>query len=249
MYTDNWYTAVPLAESLLFEGTNLKCTVQGNQKYLPRGVKQKLLKGNSIAYCKEKLVCVGWQDKKHVILLSTEGSSKMITYNSKRNREHQCPEIVCNYNLHMGGVNLSDMRCYMFLDEHRTIRWSKKGFFILLGRVLLHSFILYQCNTENAPKLNRRQFMVKLVEGLTGDFRAGQTTPGRKSVQNPPDRLLYPEKHLKQTKLPIGKKRNCVVCTDLKKGKRVRTSFICEHCNVALCLGQCWENYHTKKVL
>ena len=156
MYTDNWYTAVPLAESLLFEGTNLKCTVQGNQKYLPRGVKQKLLKGNSIAYCKEKLVCVGWQDKKHVILLSTEGSSKMITYNSKRNREHQCPEIVCNYNLHMGGVNLSDMRCYMFLDEHRTIRWSKKGFFILLGRVLLHSFILYQCNTENAPKLNRR---------------------------------------------------------------------------------------------
>ena len=91
--------------------------------------------------------------------------------------------------------------------------------------------------------------MVKLVEGLTGDFRAGQTTPERKSVQNPPDRLLYPEKHLKQTKLPIGKKRNCVVCTDLKKGKRVRTSFICEHCNVALCLGQCWENYHTKKVL
>ena len=63
------------------------------------------------------------------------------------------------------------------------------------------------------------------------------------------DRLLYPEKHLKQTKLPIGKKKNCVVCTDFKKGKRVCTSFICEHCNVALCLGQCWENYHTKKVL
>ena len=105
-------------------------------------------------YHKEKLVCVRWQDKKHLILLSTEGSSKMATYKSKRNREHQCPEIVRDYKLHMG-VTLSDMRCYMFLDEHRTIRWSKKVFFTLLSRVLLHSFILYQCNTENAPKLNR----------------------------------------------------------------------------------------------
>ena len=181
------------------------------------------MKGDSIAYRKEKLVCVGWQDEKHVILLPTEGSSKMITYNSKRNREHQCPEIVRNYNLHMGGVDLSDMRCYMFLDERRTIRWNKKVFFTLLSRVLLNSFILYQCNTENVPKLNRRQFMVKLVEGLTGDFRAGRTKPGRKLVQNPPDRLLYPEKHLKQTKLPIGKKRNCCL---YKFEKRKKSPYI-----------------------
>ena len=107
----------------------------------------------------------------------------------------------------------------MFLDERRTIRWNKKVFFTLLSRVLLNSFILYQCNTENVPKLNRRQFMVKLVEGLTGDFRAGRTKPGRKLVQNPPDRLLYPEKHLKQTKLPIGKKRNCCLYRFEKRKK------------------------------
>ena len=81
--------------------------------------------------------------------------------------------------------------------------------------------------------------MVKLVEGLTS---AGRTKPGRKSVENRPDRLLFPEKHSKQTKLPIGNKRNCVVCTYLKKGKRVRKSYIYEHCNIALCLGQCWKN-------
>ena len=133
----------------------------------------------------------------------------MITYTSKHNREHQCPEIVCNYNLHAGGVDLSDMRCYMFLDKCITIRLNKKVFFTLLSRVLLNSFILHQCNTKNVPKLNRRQIMVKLVEGLTCDFRAGLVEPRRKSVENPPERLLFPEKHLKQTKLPIGKKRNC----------------------------------------
>ena len=38
LYTDNWYTAVPPAEALLSEGTNLTGTVRGNRKYLPKGV-------------------------------------------------------------------------------------------------------------------------------------------------------------------------------------------------------------------
>ena len=50
--------------------------------------------------------------------------------------------------------------------------------------------------------------------------------PGRKSVENPQDRLLFPEKHLKQTKLPVGKKRNCVVYTDLKKLNRIKQNII-----------------------
>ena len=40
LFTDNWYTAVPLAESLLLEGTNLTGTVCSNRKYLPAGVKR-----------------------------------------------------------------------------------------------------------------------------------------------------------------------------------------------------------------
>ena len=34
------YTAVPLAESLLLEGTNFTGTVCSNRKYLPAGVKK-----------------------------------------------------------------------------------------------------------------------------------------------------------------------------------------------------------------
>ena len=49
--------------------------------------------------------------------------------------------------LNMGGVDLSNMRCYIFLDKSGTIRWNKKVFFTLLSWVLLNSFILYQYNT------------------------------------------------------------------------------------------------------
>ena len=94
LFKDIWYTAVSLAESSLLEGINLTDTVCSNRKYLPAGVKKKLAKSEVVAFRKNRLLCMGWQDKKHVILISTEGSSKMITYTIKRKREHQVPEIV-----------------------------------------------------------------------------------------------------------------------------------------------------------
>ena len=62
--------------------------------------------------------------------------------------------------------------------------------------------------------------MVKLVEGLTSDFRAGWTEAGRKSVENRPDRLLFSEKYLKQTKLPIGKKMKLCCLHRFEKRKK-----------------------------
>ena len=40
-------------------------------------------------------------------------------------------------------------------------------------------------------------------------------------------------------------RRNCVRCTTI--GKRVATMYCCPSCNVALCVDDCFEMYHTKK--
>ena len=98
------------------------------------------------------------------------------------------------------------MRIYMFFDVRITMRWNKKVFFTLLGRLILNSFILYQQNTNHEKKLNRRNFMIQLVEGLIGDYRQTQIRPGKKATDIP-KRLLNPEAHMKQTKLPKGKKK------------------------------------------
>ena len=93
---------MPLTEILLAENTNLTGTMCSNRKFLPPDVKKKkLAKGDSVAFRKDKLLCIGWQDKKHVIMLTTEGSSNMITYNSKHNPKHVVPAVVRDYNLHM----------------------------------------------------------------------------------------------------------------------------------------------------
>ena len=64
LYTDNWYTVVPLAEFLSSRNTNITETVHTNRKLLPAGVKQKLPKGDCIAF-RKNIFCIGWHDKKH----------------------------------------------------------------------------------------------------------------------------------------------------------------------------------------
>ena len=155
---------------------------------------------------------MGWQDKKHVILISTEGSSKMITHTSKRNHEHQVPEIVWDYNLFMGGVDLSDMNIYMFLDKRRTVRWDKEVFFTSLGRLILTSVILHQQNTNHEKKLNQHNFMIQLVKGLIWDYQQNRIRLGRKATDIS-KRLWNPEAHMKQTKLTKGRKKT-VICTN-----------------------------------
>ena len=91
------------------------------------------------------------------------------------------------------------MCIYMFLDERRTIRWNKKVFFTLLGRLTLNSFILYQQNTNHEKKLN--QHNLRITDKPESDLEDTST--------DIPKRLLNPEVHMKQAKLPKGKKKNC----------------------------------------
>ena len=51
--------------------------------------------------------------------------------------------------------------------------------------------------------------MIQLVEGFIGDYRQTQIRPGRKATTDILKMLLNPEAHMKQTKLPKGKKKNC----------------------------------------
>ena len=82
--------------------------------------------------------------KKHAILISREESSKMITYTSKQNCEQHVSEIAQDHNLFMGGVDLGGRRIFIFLDEKKTIRWKKKVFFTLLGRLIYFVPTKYQ---------------------------------------------------------------------------------------------------------
>ena len=108
------------------------------------------------------LACV-FEDKKHVIILSTHGTRQTGEYTSKRNKKRVTPGCVHQYNKYMSGVDLSDMRIYCLQDERRTIRWNIKVVFLLFGQTLLYSFLLYQRNTSSSPMVYRKFWKVLLM--------------------------------------------------------------------------------------
>ena len=154
------------------------------------------------------------------------------------------PAVVHDYNVRMIGVDLNDMRTYMFLDERRTLRWNKKVFFTLLGKLLLNFFIIYQQNTQVSEKL-KRQFYCESSWG-TYWWLLSKMKETWSKVKVCPKPNASASRKTYETKLPSGKKRNRVVCSDLKKGICRWSSCICIECDVALCIGECWEKY-TKK--
>ena len=122
LFTDNFYTSVPLFQDLLKEkisacGTmilnrkgipeDLKNTKQFNKKGSQRGKMRWVRRGN--------LGFLQWKDNKVVTILTTmhKNLSGKLFYKSKVNgqfRELHVPQsqAIKDYNMHMGGVDRSD---------------------------------------------------------------------------------------------------------------------------------------------
>ena len=248
MYTDNYFTSIPLAMYLYIHRTYLTGTTRCNRVGLPEPVRRKLAKkGDVMNYRRGPLLACAFEDKKHVIILSTHGTGRTGEYTSKRNRKRVTPGCVHQYNKYMGGVELSDMRIYCFQDERRTIRWNIKVFFLLFGRTLLNSFLVYQRNSSSSPMVYRK-FLERVVDGLVGTFRMPRTQrnrvlPIQVPLQPPPpqDRLIHHVDHRIQV-FPDGKANRCKVC--YARGGKKKVRYCCKRCDVALCVVDYFWAYH-----
>ena len=116
VYTDNFYSKPTLAETLLQQKTILTGTVRANSKGIPEGCKVKLAVGQQASRRKGELLFTSFWEKKSqtkpVLLLSTghNATSKTIR---KRYKDVSKPDMILDYNKHMGGVDVSDkMVCH-----------------------------------------------------------------------------------------------------------------------------------------
>ncbi|CAG4969354.1 unnamed protein product [Parnassius apollo] len=78
---------------------------------------------------KNRLAIVRWNDNKAVTLISSyvgaEPVEKIKRYckDSKNKVDVDCPQIVKDYNKHMGGVDLADMLISLYKTPFKTRRW------------------------------------------------------------------------------------------------------------------------------
>ena len=68
-------------------------------------VKCKLAKkGDIVSYRRRPLLACAFEDRKHVVILSTHGSGRSVKYMSRGNMECVNPDCIRQYNQYMGGV-------------------------------------------------------------------------------------------------------------------------------------------------
>ena len=179
---DNYFSSPKLFFYLLKENTLATGTVRTNRKGLPKQMLKTPLRPQEV--CERRkgpLLCVAYKDRsKRPVLLSTSATAGYQETTNSKGKRIQRPKCVVTYNSSMEGVDTSDARLYAYLAERKTLKWTHKLVFALLGRSLLNAYVLYYEHTLDNPKISRHQFHVDVLESLMGRYGPSIPKPPRK---------------------------------------------------------------------
>lgn len=240
---DSWFTSPKLLHDLRNRGIFCTGTVITTRKGMPSSFKKaRLPKGDTIVKSQGPLMAVLYSDRRHVTVLSTTGSSRMIRKANSKGKVVKAPGVVHKYNETMGGVDLGDQLMAQYEPQFRSIKFWKKIFFSFLMMAAVNAYICYKSSFVIRKKMDHLQFQKKIVKGLLGNFREGRSKRGRVGVLRC---ARLTAKHFIDW-VPGRKRMRCAVCAKRGgnfAGTRIRTW--CPDCSVGLCVGNCFKKFHT----
>ena len=238
IFTDNYYNSVQLTQHLTNLGTYITGTLRKDRVGNPEEViKKKLGKGEFTYASLQSVVVSKWKDKRDVLTITNAHSNPCLIETQNRNGKMKVkPNIVNDYNKHMGGVDRSDQLLSYHSALKKTVRWNKKVGIHILEMLVHNAFLLYKKSGCFYGRSSVSEFKQEAVEWLVGEVA---TPRYLKPIAN--FHYLYP--------IPVtGKKKNptkrCCLCSTPQKRKETR--YICLYCDdqPAMCLYPCFVQYH-----
>ena len=150
--TDNWYTSLSLAHSLLKKKTDMVGTPRRNRKSIPQILRDRKLQRGEFIY-KQNLkgvLVLKWQDKKDIHMMSTKHDASCHP-NGK-------PLVVADYNMMKGFVDFSDQMAAYTPFVRKTTKWYIRLFFHLVTQTALVNawFFVLRESQENQNQLLQR---------------------------------------------------------------------------------------------
>lgn len=160
LYKDNFYTSPRLVRDLLANGTYLTGTVRCNRKDFPKGLMGlKLERGTSkFRHC-DGVTAVLWKDKRDVYCLSSLHGNEVdvVPHKSQDSEAKRRPRLICDYNAHMGGVDLHDQLQVYYCIGRKGMKWWKRVFWRLCEIAVLNSCVAQSCSWKMQQNLFRLQ--------------------------------------------------------------------------------------------
>lgn len=147
LFVDNWYSSVDLFLKLVNEkNTNVCGTVRSNRKNIPKFQTKKMKKGDMKSFHTSQLSFTVWKDKRVVTMLSTMHKPEMVTTKKQchiTGEFKQKPNVVKDYNDHMGGVDLGDQLIQPYHTSRKSMKWYIKLYFHLLDIAITNAHVIY----------------------------------------------------------------------------------------------------------
>ena len=259
LYTDNFYTSPKLVKDLLNDGTYLTGTVRANRRGFPKDlVGAKLDRYGAEFKHSNGITAVHWKDKRDVYCLSSlHGSEMDVCPGSGDGSEQKTkPRLICDYNAHMGGVDLHDQLQVYYSIGRKGIKWWRKVFWRMLEISVLNSYVLYCCVHGRSRKMTQKNYRLQLAYSLVSIYVDQQANPPDNTVVSGPGRRPSPIPRLLGKHFPsnLHIRGRCRVCAKHKnpltgKYKDTKTVTYCDKCEVHLCIGDCFAIYHTRATM
>ena len=166
--TDNYFTSVSLANSLLKERTTILGTLRANKCEIPDQFQKNRARevhSTQFGFTKDLTLCSYVPKKgKAVILLSSMHHDAAIS-----SREDKKPEMIMQYNATKGAVDTADQYIQTYSCSRQSRRWPTKLFFNVLDIGALNSYLVWMKNNPNwnaARRYRRRLFLIELSTSL-----------------------------------------------------------------------------------
>ena len=164
--TDNFFSSMKLAESLLQMKTKFLGTMKRNKKEIPEIAKENRKTYETMFLDNQNgcmLTSYQCKPKKQVILISTQHEQAVIPQlliNEKKKK----PISVLSYNSQKVGVDSVDQMTRQYNVRAPTRRWPVSVFYNILNLAAINSWILYYKVNNNS--ISRSKFILKLVEEI-----------------------------------------------------------------------------------
>ena len=129
------------------------------------------------------LMAILWRDKWEVRVLTNIHDPPADGNFCDNNGKAIKPQIVADYNLHMGYVDKGDGMTETYSINRRTWKWTKKLFFHLFDLAILNSYILF--SSLEGKKISLRDFQMTPLRNLVAQAGQEQNVRRLVGVQHP----------------------------------------------------------------
>ncbi|KAK9977045.1 hypothetical protein ABG768_018866 [Culter alburnus] len=151
-----------------------------------------------------KVAIVKWFDNKAVTLASSCAAVSPVKEVRRFSKEQKkrvgvtCPNIVTQYNVHMGGVDLADMMVALYRTPAKSHRWYMSLFWQMADIALNNAWLLYRRDAKSLGEVKHKKLKTFRLEVADGLIHAGK----KKARPSKPREDDVPTKYIQRPVTP-----------------------------------------------